>query len=325
MKYLRIISVFVVLISCAGHVSAQSVNPEETRFLQEMDQYFEKGEEFAQIALPVIANYYYGQAVVGVKSLDEAITAIYWEYKVKADKEEEQAEVDDLKDDVDFWGMEGLGSFLDFTYALKDATEQLEDKSMEKADSLGMIEFNFSKDIWDIIQGESIVSPYPEFFNGLVADYEGRAKDAGTHYARALSNPYMTTVYDFSYLADLSMDELKAISSRLKDRVVEYGVNFTGKSTTPGDTSRNWDPRWHIEQAQKCLKEKNPSFMLAELHCRNALMAYPFDISMYIAGAEIAIMAKDIKQTAYYINNGLLLDPGNATLSSLVDRINASK
>lgn len=72
-----------------------------------MDQYFEKGEEFAQIALPVIANYYYGQAVVGVKSLDEAITAIYWEYKVKADKEEEQAEVDDLKDDVDFWGMEG--------------------------------------------------------------------------------------------------------------------------------------------------------------------------------------------------------------------------
>ena len=96
----------MVLISCAGHVSAQSVNPEETRFLQEMDQYFEKGEEFAQIALPVIANYYYGQAVVGVKSLDEAVTAIYWEHKVKADKEEEQAEVDDLKDDVDFWGME---------------------------------------------------------------------------------------------------------------------------------------------------------------------------------------------------------------------------
>lgn len=325
MKHIRITALCVVLTVCAGIASAQTVNPEETKFLQEMDQYFHMGEDFSEIALPEIANFYYSQAVVGVNALDKAVTAIYWTHKLEADKAADQAETDEIKEDLDFWGIEGLGGLLDLANALNKKAEEWSETADKIADELGLPNFKFDDKYWVILQGESVVSPYPEFFNGLVADYEGRAKEADEHYRRAFANPYMMIIYDFSYLAKLSQDELQAMSERLKAKAAEYGANFTWRNTKAGDTSRNWDPRWHLEQAQKCLKGGSADYALAELHCRNAVRAYPFDVSLYIAGAEVAIKANNYKQTVYYINNGLLIDPDNATLHKLVDGINAAK
>ena len=337
MKQLLFISILSVLSFCGNDDSSAedildgSVYPEERAFLEEAVRLYESGEDCEDKGFALQANYYYGQAVVAVASFRYAVNELILIHKKKADDKAEQARKEAKKkqeaeeqEDWDDWEMEDEGGLLT---AITKLSEKL-DPLAEKADSIGRIrdakeEAEEIKSMWNQIAAQSLSSPYPYFFEGILFDYQGKKVEAAECYANALMNPhYPEEPWDFRFLAGLSREDLKALSRRLREKEDLLRQPFVLNTSFYKRDYRNWDDIYLCSLATDTLKADTTAVGIALRYYEAALKANPFDPAYFVGCACLSARIGDGKQAAYYINEGLLLDPGHEGLNILLKAYN---
>lgn len=340
MKQLLFISILSVLSFCGSYggdgndekdISGGSVYPEERAFLEEAARLYDRGEDCTDRGFALQAGFYYGQAVVAVASFRYAVNELILIHKKKADEKAEQARKEAKKkqeeedqEDWDDWETEDEGGFLTAITKLADQLEPL----AQKADSIGKIndakeEAKEIKSMWDQIAAQSLSSPYPYFFEGVLFDYQGKKKEAAECYANALMNPnYPEKPWNFRFLADLSRKELKALSRRLREKEDILRQPFALNTSFYKRDYRNWDDAYLYSLATDTLKADTTAVGIALKHYEAALRANPFEPTYFAGCAYLSARMGDGKQAAYYINEGLLLDPGHEGLNILLKAFN---
>lgn len=337
MKHLLLISILSALSFCKGEgneakdISGGSVYPVERAFLEEAARLYGLGEDCEDRGFTLQAGYYYGQTVVAVASFRYAVNELILIHKKEADDKAEQVRKEAKKkqekeeqEDWDEWETEDEGGFLTAITKLAEGLEPL----AEKADSINKISdaIEDAKEIgsmWNLIAAQSLSSPYPYFFEGILHDYRGEKKEAAECYANALMNPnYPEDPWDFRFLADLSRKELKALSRRLREKEDILRQPFVPTTSFYKRDCRNWDDTYLCSLAIDTLKADTTAVGIAFRHYEAALRANPFEPACFVGCAYLSAKMGFGKQAAYYINEGLLLDPEHKGLNILLEAFN---
>ena len=306
-KIFSLLSVLLLSLACFGQVKTY---PAETRLVAEAQELFDTGEDLFKAGNTAIANYYYGQAVTLLESFDYAVCVLNYIKNTSGpeDESEDNAAVIAMMKRM---GMSG--SQLD---AVADTLNESAEETVSDYD-------NIFYDYYKILACKSLVSPWPDFFMGMIEDYKGNGQKAGEYYLRAAANPYMIQdIPDFSFLESMSVTEMKALSSRLQDKILKFGYNYTENDSQFLDTPNRWNPAWHLAKANEFLQEDNISYPLALQYCENAVKTFPFQVEFYILGATLAILSKNGEKLVKFINGGLDLEPDNAKLKQMADKLN---
>lgn len=303
---LTLISSLLLAMTTAG-------NPVLEGYLDFCEKTFEQGKEFSELGLTRMADWYYGQSVVAIESLNYAVREIYRDRKGKE-------EMDDLADDMDNLGM---GDFMSGLFTMVDAIEQSVDKFGDAVADMPGINYNKDDGVqWSLFrQSTSLVSPYEDFFRGVVADYRGQGQEAMKFYCLSLMNPYMDRdLTDFTFLATMSLDDMYDLSYELDDLDRKYSAAMSRKSFYLGlPALLHWNPayfRWMAMEELK--KENNPDLHVALRYCEAALMADPFDPINYEITARLCALNHNFKKMERIVNDGLLIDPDNVFYQELL-------
>jgi hypothetical protein len=274
---------------------------------------YEKGREFSELGLDRMADWYYGQSVVAVESLNYAVREIYRDRK-------EKEEMDELNDDMENLGME---DFMSGLFAMADALEQAADKFGDAVADMPGINYNKDEGVqWSLFrQSTSLVSPYEDFFRGVVADYRGEGQEAMKFYCLALMNPYLDRdLVDFSFLGTMSLDDMYDLSYELDELDRNYSAAMSKKSfyfSLPA--LLRWSPEYLRWMAMEELKKENkPDVNVALRYCEAALMADPFDPVNYEITARLCAMTHNFKKMERIVNDGLMIDPDNVFYQELL-------
>lgn len=334
MKFLRIIIIASLLMAFTGG-RAQAQSEMEQRFLKEMDALFQKGNEFYDAGYTLQSEWFYGQAIVGVRSYQYALARIA--YKLVKDKEKAQddahdqalraaveEEPEEFDEDLnDIFGfdvnatLKGLKQFSKKGLELADKLEETADKLEQKVSEMGIDTDDtgrIEKKTWNNLASLSIVSPYPYFFDGVVKGYYEKSEEAKYAYACAINNPYMMRGrIDFTYLCVISLPELKDSWWRLEKKATEY-LSQTNLQSFPFPRDyRNWSADYLVCEGAKLL-ETDGDASAALPYFDAAVRANPFDVDFFIAAAGAHLSMGDVNGGVYYINEGLMVDQNNSDL-----------
>ncbi len=338
MKCLYLFLLMAALPFCSGQVSDERVSqdayPVESAFLKEAWGLFDEGEKCMEQGFALQANYYYGQAVVAVASFRYAVNEILMihkkEAKAKADSIREEAKKkaeEEAQEEWDDWEFEDEGGLLT---ALNNLNKKLEPIA-EKADSLNRIhdakeEAKFISESWDLIATQSLVSPYPSFFQAFLLDYQGKDEESVEHYTSAFINPnYPDEPWDFRFLAELSAKDLKALSLRLREVEDTFRQSFQLDAFFYPRDYRNFDAAYLASQAVEILQKDTMKMGDAFGHYEAAVRANPFDPTYFVGCAYLAGRMGNGKLAAYYVNEGLLIAPEHEGLNKLLQAINKGR
>lgn len=274
---------------------------------------YEKGREFSELGLSRMADWYYGQSVVAVESLNYAVREIYRDRKDKA-------EMDDIRDDMENLGME---DFLSDLMTMTSAIEQFVDEFGNVVEDMPGINFNKDQGVqWSIFrQSVSLVSPYEDLFRGLVADFRGQAEEAKKGYMLAFLNPYLDrSLSDFSFLATMPTDDLYDLSLELDVLDRKYRDVMTDTSFYLGQPALiHWNAEYFRELAKKELqRENNPDVHIAIRYYEAALRVDPFDPVNYEILARLYALVHNFPKMESIINEALALDPDNAFYQEMI-------
>ncbi len=317
-----------VIASSSGKDAPSSV---EEGFLEEMDALVARGDEFYDAGSTTIANWFYGRALSATSSYNQAVVLVYKEKQ----KEEDDAQTDEMiQDAYDTWD-EGADIFAGLIQGSRETVKRIDSATDSLANTFGIDNRDEDDVMWDLFSAYSPSSPYPDYFRGLVADYRGKDKIALRYYSQAASNPdFDARKYDFSYLADMSMGNLKVLSDKLQKKIRRYGANFLSENLHAPDTALRWCPGYYTSLIEGMYRsnvdKEGVSHDLTPVqrgeaykYARNALYAYPFDVNLYILCARLAIANDDLRMAARFVNDGIWLEPGNKVLGEMADTLNA--
>lgn len=288
-------------------------NPVLEGYLDFCEKTFEQGKEFSELGLTRMADWYYGQSVVAIESLNYAVREIYRDRKGKE-------EMDDLADDMDNLGM---GDFMSGLFTMVDAIEQSVDKFGDAVADMPGINYNKDDGVqWSLFrQSISLVSPYEDLFRGLVADYRGQGEEARKFYTLATVNPYLDhSLCDFSFLAEMPVDDLYDLSLELCDLDRKYKAAMTDVTFYLSEPALiHWDAAIFREMARHELrKETNPNLRIAVQYCEAALKVDPFDPVNYEILARLCALTHNFRKMEKVVNEGSALDPDNAFYNELI-------
>ena len=267
---------------------------------------YEKGKEFSELGLDRMADWYYGQSVVAVESLNYAVREIYRDRK-------DAEEMSSIQDDMENLGME---DFMTGLFEFTGAVEKMVDNFGEAVEDMPGINYNKDEGVqWSMFrQSTSLVSPYEDLFRGLVADYRGQGEEAKQFYMLALLNPYLDrSLSDFSFLVTMPTDDLYDLSAELDVLARDYRAAMTDDSFYLGQPALiHWSAEYFREMGKKELnKEKNPELYIAIRYYEAALRADPFDPVNYEILARLCALVHNFRKMETLVNEGLVLDPDN--------------
>lgn len=302
---------------------AATIHPSEKAFIAEAEEMFKKGNTLRELGYIFQADYYYSQAVVAVSSLRCALSEIiYVKQREARNAAEEEAdrqsreETEEMLDGMDYEDGGLLEALFKLTDKLDEVSEQIEKKTVE----WGLDEDSERLPVWDLLAAQSIVSPYPYFFEAISWDYKGKADKASRCYSYALMNPFFpSSPWDFSYWAEMDYTELQAISRRLLKKENEYRASLSLETFSTGSKRdpMSFDDGYLAAKAGELLEKDASDAGNASRLYELAVLADPFDPSNFAGAALLCGLAGDMKKAAFYLNEGLLIDPEHEGLLQL--------
>ncbi len=321
-KLITLIALFLLLAPAThaaepedGTLPPLSVGqPTIDRLIRQCDSLYTIGFSFAAKGLNRMADWYIGQSVAAISSLRGAITDLYMAKKGVREDEEFVSDNELLKSEL---GID-LSGLMDFAKALQGVAEEMGD-AVETL--MPGAEIGRDKTLWwPMRESVSLVSPYGPLFHALVLDYKGNSTEAAKYYATALLNPYLDAgLVDFTFLADMEMEDLFALSRKLSSRENDYRNVFTGNDfyfELPADLP--WCAEYHRAMAIEWLGGSNPNYYTAIHYLEAALHVDPFDIVNYENLARLCVMTGNFRDLTTYVNEGLSLDPDNAFFNEVM-------
>lgn len=347
----------LLLCVCLG-AAAQRPYPAEELFLKHTDRLYEEGRKWASGGFPMQADWYYAQAAVAVESFQYALISLSRYRLEQTEQAQEEARykavmsqkievADSVTDEQQQRAMELFG--IDVNSMLKDLQflEDFSDEVDAMSDSLDALTPVLQDEIsrfgemmgtpvewdtwraeraltWDRIASQSIVSPWPWFFEAVTDLLVGiPAEEAAEAYGYALINPNMPQdELDFSFLETITRDEIKALYYRLDARRAKYESNLgSSVQTSLVRDYRNFSFEHLVQQGITLLQKDEAAYASAAPWFVAAVKAFPFDADLLCLAASALIANRDIEAAASYINMGMLLDPTNGNLQSLVSEL----
>lgn len=329
----------MALAACLPSAAQQSASPTEQSFLEFTDGLYKLGQEWAEAGFDRQADWFYGQAAAAVASWRTALVLMYDQAREMAQRKATDASIEEAKKkaadedlsflfgDTDYTALlNGLQNFASSAEKLAKKVEKVADKVEDKAEEIGMDVFRLKEQQWYAMRDLSLVSPFPDYFRGLVYDYKGEAAEALTYYSRATSNPYFPgAAFDFSYLAQLSLSDLVALSTRLKAYQLKYEGSMTFKRFHFEKAVPTWDADALARKAADLLSQENPDNAAAQDYLEAAVRVNPFDVKYVYFCALLYSKLGDGVATARYLNEALKMDPDNAALQNSVSKWNSNK
>ena len=283
--------------------------PTIDRLIHMSDSLYTIGFSYAAKGFTRIADWYIGQSVAAVSSLKGAMVDIYQVKKGVQEDLEFEADNELIKSELGF----DLSGLMEFANALQKGVEKF-GEVVEDIMPGSDIDRYTSKIWWPVRESVNLVSPYGPLFHGLVLDYKGDRNGAVKYYATALLNPFLDpNLVDFTFLADMSMDELKTLVRTISERENDYRNVFHDDDfifDLPADLP--WSAEYHRARAIEALDRDNPDYRTALRYCEAALQVDPFDIDNYENIARLCVMTGNFHDLATYVMEGLAIDPDNA-------------
>ena len=317
------------LLSASGN--AQAANT-ETIVMKMVDELKVMGDECRAQGLSLQADYFYAQADVAVSSFRLAVNQIYVVRKQedieRRKREAEEARKAEEDDDDDDW-MDFIvddGGWFDVIDKIEEATQKIEELNEQLApfvarmDSIEAAQRDLEYNVWHILASQSPASPFPWVFEGTVAAVKGRTARAAECYSYAIINPNLYRLgegWDFSFMATLSLQDLVDLNKRLETKEIELKNLYIAKSNNYPRHYLNFDDAWLRSLANDLLVADSTDFSTAYSVYEAAVRANPFEASNFAGCGLTGAMAGYIREAAYYINEGLLLDPEHKGLNLL--------
>jgi tetratricopeptide (TPR) repeat protein len=286
-------------------------NPVLDKFLDKCDSLYNVGLQFAEHGLPRMADWFVGQSVAGVASLNNAVMTLYRE-------EREQAEHSALMSDLDEFDMaDSFAGLFEFAEALQAGA----DKFGEAVNDIPGINIVDDEVYWSTGRRcISLVSPYEDLFMGLISDFRGDADNAKYYYTLAYVNPFLDRdLCDFSFLARMDTDDLYDLSALLDSKEREYRAILSDNGFYLDLVALiHWDAPYFHGMARKVLEKENPDVFAAIKYCEAALRVDPFEPVNYEICGRLAALVGDYPKLEKLTNECLVFDPDNAFFNEVV-------
>lgn len=168
---------------------------------------------------------------------------------------------------------------------------------------------------WDSLARLSPVSPYPDYFEGLVYQAQGRVDEATACFERAVLFPsWPEAGWDFTYLKMLEVSELYALRDALLKTENAFYAAFTPELIPISREQYSFSAEYLMARAM----EEADTIDIAYRYAIAAVCADPFSGDTYGGAAAFALLAGDADTAREYINDGLLIDPENEGLNMLL-------
>lgn len=298
--------------------------PTETAFMAEAEEMFQKGNKLYEQGYMLQANYYYGQAVVAVASLRYGLSELIYvkqrDERAAAKKAAEEKQRKEDEEDMEDWGWEDEGGLLTALTNLIGKLDTMTEKLSQELVNMELDEDSERSEAWDLLATQSIASPYPYFFEAISWDYKGKEDKARECYANAMCNSaFPSTVWDFSYWQDLTSGELRAIARRLLPKEEEYRKYFHLSTYSCPHHYLNFDDDYLTAKAADTLVVLPTAVGAALMLYETAVQANPFNARNFAGASLLSVQNGDSVKAAYYLNEGLLIDPENKGLQTLLN------
>lgn len=311
---------------------------EEKAFLEAAFSLRAKGDTWMNNGYALQANYFYGQAVVAVASFRYGVISLladrkkaYDEAAEKAAKEKNRQELDESIDELEdmLEDVEDEGGFLTAIINLGKGVQQASEKmdslqesgAFDEIIALGEMFDDDAKlpNMWELLSAQSLTSPYPYFFEAIVLDSRGEKEQAAQAYANAFINfNFPERIWDFSDLADMPSDDLRALAQRLAAKEEELRASFLINTSFYSRDPYNFDDRYLSNLAAETLAADSTDLGTALRHIDAALRTYPFEPGYFVGCALLSARLGDVTRAANYINEGLLLDNEHKGLNTIL-------
>lgn len=335
MRFFRKIIIPTVLLISGVSAFAQE-ETDDKLFIQFTDQIYDMGTEWSEAGYPGQASWYYGHAYAAMASFRTAIAEIARD-KIKEQERQgledsvtyAQEQIEEDGDFLEFLGFD-TGSFgkllsglTSFTESVEDFGEKVIDKMENLTEELGGYVFSDTTNKWLLIKSKSLASPYPDFFRGLVCDWRGEDDTANEFYKKTAANPYFIGfVFDFTFLADMDLNELEALSKSLAPYQSKYlGAMESDGFHFPYDMV-TWSDDYLTGLAINEMNAETPDMSKAREYAEAAYRANPFNLRNIYNCVVFNANARDARATAKYLNEALRMDPDNKALENAVDAWN---
>ncbi len=171
---------------------------------------------------------------------------------------------------------------------------------------------------WEELAALFHASPYPDYFEGLSHMCLGEEDAATICWTNAAANAaYPAEGMAFTYLLDMDAEGLTELRDALRQRENALLQKYEPQLLDIGRGPENSFPEYLLGMTREKLAEKN--YGEAMEYARAAILAEPFSGDCYAAAALCALTGSDSREMAYYINEGLLTDPGHEGLKTLLE------
>ena len=125
--------------------------------------------------------------------------------------------------------------------------------------------------------------------------------------------------WDFSYWQDLTSGELRAIARRLLPKEEEYRKYFHLSTYSCPHHYLNFDDDYLTAKAADTLVVLPTAVGAALMLYETAVQANPFNARNFAGASLLSVQNGDSVKAAYYLNEGLLIDPENKGLQALLN------
>ena len=130
---------------------------------------------------------------------------------------------------------------------------------------------------------------------------------------------FPSTVWDFSYWQDLTSGELRAIARRLLPKGGEYRKYFHLSTYSCPHHYLNFDDDYLTAKAADTLVVLPTAVGAALMLYETAVQANPSNARNFAGASLLSVQNGDSVKAAYYLNEGLLIDPENKGLQALLN------
>lgn len=329
-SYMAALVTTAFFLAAVAHAKAADT---ENLFIKMVDDLKNMGDECRENGLSLQANYFYAQADVAVSSFRLAVSRIYAirkqqdEERRKKEAEEARAKQQEEDDDddwkdliVDDGGWFALIDNMEETVKKLDTINAQLEPIVARIDSIDEAIRDNQYNLWHLLAAKSPASPFPWLFEGVVAAAKGRNERAAECFSYAVINPNLYRLgegWDFSFISNLPLNELAALHKRLDEKEIELQNLYIPKSNNFPRHFLIFDDTYLRLLAKDVLIADSTDFTTAYSVYEAAVRANPFEPANFAGCGLMGVAAGYIDEAAYYINQGLLLDPEHKGLNIL--------
>ena len=171
---------------------------------------------------------------------------------------------------------------------------------------------------WDSIASVCYASPYPDYFEGLLWQIQGKTDEAKAAYENTLLNPaYPEDGVDFYYLRNMEIDALYSLRDELRDKETAIYGKYA-----PAPVSVERDPYLFDTEylrAKSAEAMEAGDYAAAAAYGKNAVLNDPLDPLNFRNAALCCVYNDEGGRAAAYLDAGLVIAPEDKGLNTLYE------